>query len=62
MTREMGKISEFKTYVVTGTFHGAFIYATTEGEARRIFHNYYNGESIVTIKIKKNYIGSIRIQ
>jgi hypothetical protein len=39
-----------KTYVVTGTFHGSIIYCYTEGEARKIFHDYYNGESILSIK------------
>lgn len=37
---------EFLFYV-TGTFHGAHVYAKTEGEARKIFHAAYNGESIV---------------
>lgn len=38
-------------YVVTGTFHGSIIEAVTEGEARRIFHRYYKGESIIHIKV-----------
>jgi hypothetical protein len=37
-------------YLVTGTFHGSWIYADTEGEARRIFHEWYNGESIIHMK------------
>ena len=37
-------------WAVTGTFHGSIIEAETEGEARRIFHNIYNGESITHIK------------
>lgn len=37
-------------WAVTGTFHGSIIEAVTEGEARRIFHKYYNGESIIHIK------------
>ena len=37
-------------WAVTGTFHGSIIEAYTEGEARRIFHKYYNGESITNIK------------
>ena len=41
-------------WAVTGTFHGSIIEAETEGEARRIFHKYYNGESIINIK-KKNF-------
>ena len=41
------------SYAVTGTFHGSIIEAETEGEARRIFHKHYNGESITHIK-KRN--------
>jgi hypothetical protein len=37
-------------WAVTGTFHGSIIEADTEGEARRIFHKHYNGESIIHIK------------
>lgn len=40
-------------WVVTGTFHGSIVEAETEGEARRIFHKYYNGESIIHIE-KRN--------
>lgn len=40
-------------WAVTGTFHGSIIEAETEGEARRIFHKHYNGESITRIK-KRN--------
>ena len=40
-------------WAVTGTFHGSIIEAETEGEARRIFHKHYNGESIIHIK-KRN--------
>ena len=39
-----------KTFAVTGTYHGSIIEAKSEGEARRIFHKYYNGESIIHIK------------
>jgi hypothetical protein len=39
-----------KTYAVTGTAHGAIIDAETEGQARRLFHKKYNGESIIQIK------------
>ena len=38
-------------FAVTGTFHGSIVYASSEDEARRIFHKYYNGESIVHIKM-----------
>ena len=40
-------------WAVTGTFHGSLIEAETEGEARRIFHRYYSGESIIHIQ-KRN--------
>ena len=43
-----------KIYAVTGTFHGSIIYSVTEGDARRLFHKCYNGESILTIKLKPN--------
>lgn len=36
-------------YAVTGTFHGAIVYAATEGDARRAFHKKYNGESITHV-------------
>lgn len=39
-------------YAVTGTYHGSIIYAETEGQARKLFHEKYNGESIITIKTK----------
>lgn len=44
-----------KTFAVTGTFHGSIIYCDTEGEARRIFHKKYSGESIIHIKQLKYY-------
>lgn len=40
------------TWAVTGTFHGSLIEAESEGEARRVFHKHYNGESITHIKKK----------
>lgn len=39
-----------KMFAVTGTFHGSIIFAATEGEARRIFHKHYAGESITHIR------------
>lgn len=39
-----------KTYAVTGTFHGSIVYANSEGEARRLFHKRYNGESITHVR------------
>lgn len=39
-----------KTFAVTGTFHGSIIYAKSEGDARRAFHEVWNGESITHIK------------
>ena len=38
------------SFAVTGTFHGSIVEADSEGEARRIFHRYYNGESITHIR------------
>ena len=38
-----------KVWFVTGTFHGGIFYAKTEGEARKLFHFRFNGESIVHI-------------
>lgn len=42
------------SYAVTGTFHGSIVKAESEGEARRIFHKYYNGESIINIRKRGN--------
>lgn len=44
------KTKEVKTWLVTGTRHGSIIEARSEGDARRAFHAYYNGESIVSIR------------
>jgi len=45
-----------KVYLITGTFHGSHIFAKSEGEARSVFHNYYNGESIIHVRdISKEY-------
>lgn len=41
-------------YAVTGTFHGSLVEASSEGEARRIFHKAWNGESILCV-IKRSY-------
>lgn len=41
------------TYAVTGTFHGSIVYADSEGDARRMFHKRYNGESIIHFKQMK---------
>ena len=38
------------TYAVTGTYHGSIIEASSEGEARRMFHKYYGGESILSVR------------
>jgi hypothetical protein len=42
------------SYAVTGTFHGSIVEAESEGEARRIFHQHYNGESITHIRKRGN--------
>lgn len=38
-------------YAITGTFNGSIVYADTEGDARRLFHKRYNGESILIVKL-----------
>jgi len=43
------------TFAVTGTYHGSIVYAITEGEARKYFHDKYNGESIISLKNISNY-------
>ena len=43
-----------KVFAVTGTFHGSIVYANSEGEARRLFHKKYNGESITHL-VERNY-------
>lgn len=40
-------------FYVTGTFHDAHVLALSEGDARRIFHHYYNGESIIHLHTNK---------
>lgn len=47
MTDTIYKASEQYSYAVTGTFHGSIVIAKSEGEARRLFHKRYNGESIL---------------
>lgn len=42
------------SYAVTGTLHGSIVDAESEGEARIIFHKYYNGESITHIRKRGN--------
>lgn len=44
-----------KVYAVTGTFNGSIVFALSEGEARRIFHKRYNGESITNVKDISEY-------
>lgn len=50
----MKKEVVLKCFAVTGTFHGSFVYAKNEGDARRAFHKKYNGESIITVIKKAN--------
>jgi hypothetical protein len=45
-----------KLFAVTGTYHGSIVEAKTEGEARRAFHRYYGGESIINMRELKYYI------
>jgi hypothetical protein len=44
-----------KVFAITGTYHGSIVYACNEGEARRIFHKSWNGESIICVKNISNY-------
>ena len=46
-----------KLFAVTGTYHGSIIYAKCEGDARRTFHKYYGGESILYCIEKSNAWG-----
>ena len=50
-----------KSFAVTGTHHGDIIQAQTEGEARRLFHKRYKGESIIHCldRNKKDYFRTI---
>lgn len=38
------------TWVITGTRHGAIIEAASEGDARRLFHQHFHGETIIYVK------------
>lgn len=40
-----------KEWAVTGTYHGSICICVSEGEARRLFHKKYNGESILDARI-----------
>lgn len=51
-------INQMKSFAITGTYHGAIIYAYTEGIARKAFHDKYNGESIVSVKLRSTFIYS----
>lgn len=42
--------------MITGTYHGSCVYAKCEGDARRLFHKFYNGESIIHVKEHKYFI------
>lgn len=44
-----------RIYAVTGTYHGSIIEARCEGDARRLFHYFYKGESIVFMRIISKY-------
>jgi len=53
LTTNMAKETDNRivySYSVTGTFHGSIVEAKSEGEAKRIFHKYYNGESITHVR------------
>ena len=44
-----------KVFAITGTYHGSIVYASCEGEARKIFHKTYGGESILVVKDISTY-------
>lgn len=48
---------KYYCFLVTGTYHASWVYAHTEGEARRTFHRFYNGESIIHIEKKHGTYG-----
>jgi hypothetical protein len=50
------------TYLVTGTFNGSHIGASSEGQARRMFHNHYSGESIIHLEVIYHKNGQILIK
>jgi hypothetical protein len=43
-------------YAITGTHHGSIVYAKTEGDARRAFHQRYNGELIISVNPRRTAI------
>jgi len=47
-----------KLFLITGTKHGSHIFASSEGEARKIFHMFYNGESIIIV-VKKSILETL---
>jgi len=57
--RQNKEIEALKIYAVTGTFHGSIVYAKSEGEARRLFHKRYNGESILSVNKANTYFKNI---
>lgn len=54
VSKKVQKKLPIEYWAVTGTFHGSIVEAESEGEARRIFHKYYNGESIIHIRKRGN--------
>lgn len=44
-----------KVFAVTGTYHGSIVYVKCEGDARRAFHDAWNGETIYIVKDISNY-------
>lgn len=47
---------DFSVFYVSGTFHGSHIYTDTEGSARKIFHQFWKGESIIDVRDNKGKI------
>lgn len=57
--------TELKNYYVTGTNHGSIVSASSEAESRKLFHLFYNGESIVHLcfdYIKKGKVFRKKLQ
>jgi len=46
-------------FSVTGTFNGSIVFAGSESEARKLFHEYYNGESIIHLCVYKFIKGKL---
>lgn len=52
--KESERAKIIRRYRVTGTSHWAIIFSPSEGDARRAFHEQFNGESIVDVSSKND--------